>query len=151
MTTGTNIISGALYDLGVASVISPPTPQAINEGVTVLNSMLEKWRSKSININTRPLRVAADDLNEPPDVTLAIRYNLALMMSPMFSAGRETVSPSLRRNANVEYQDMCDIYRSIDIPGKVLSSSTPVGAGNDYGGTGRWSGTSWPAGTTVDK
>ena len=133
MSTGTAIIEDALKLLGVNSVLSPAAPENITDGMNVLNSMLEDWLSKGIHIGFTPLEVPGDELNEPQDATNAIKSNLAIEMSPYFDNGGNIVSPALAGRAKRQMADIKILYEVFHIPPKVISSTTPLGAGNRRG------------------
>ena len=149
MSTGTEIIKDAMKELGVVSVVSPPAPENIEDGRKKLNSMLEMWLSRSIVIATSPLKIAADDLNEPADCRNGIVTNLALELAPLFSNGKQIVTQELRSNARRDFNRIQNLYRSVTIPKKVLSSTTPAGAGNSQG-DGFYGQTFWQKGNPVD-
>ena len=130
MSTGATIIKDALQAIGAHSIVSPADPDSINLGMRRLNSMLEMWQSKDIVLGTTPLRVPGDELNEPADSTNAIVANLAMDLSPDFDNGKNTISPALARAASVGMANVVSIYKTINIPDKVVSSTLPVGAGN---------------------
>ena len=133
MSTGTRIIQDALKLIGAHSVVSPAGPESIEDGRVALNSMLEMWNSKNIQIGTTPLEVAGDELNEPADCRNAIVQKLAIEVAPLFDNGKLVVSPELRALAKVNFQDVRSLYGKLTIPRKVLSSTTPTGAGNSNG------------------
>lgn len=130
MTIGTAIITEALQELGVASAVSPPAPENIESGRKKLNSMLEMWLSRGIVIAFSPLDQAGDDLNEPADARNGIVTNLAIKMASLFSNGKQIVTQELRADAKNDFSNIQSLYSTITIPKKVLSSTTPIGAGN---------------------
>lgn len=130
MSTGTDIIRDALAEIGAASVVAPADPQSVEAGRKKLNSMLELWLSRNIVIGVRPLDLAGDELAEPPDTRNAIVTNLALELAPLFDNGRQIVTPTLMENARRNFQMVKNLYGRIRMPDKVLSSTTPLGAGN---------------------
>lgn len=130
MTAGVTIIKDALQLIGAHSLVNPAPTESITLGMRVLNSMLEMWLTKNIDIGFTPLNVPSDELNEPADATNGITSNLSLALSPNFDNGKQIVSPDLKRNARVQFQDIKNLYQTIDIPKKVVSSTLPVGAGN---------------------
>lgn len=133
MSTGTVIIQDALRMIGAHSTVAPAEAEAIVLGMTVLNSMLQRWTSQDIDIQTTPLEVPGDELSEPNDARNAIVENLALLLSPNFSNGDSIVSPTLRSNANVDYNLVKALYWCGNIPDKVVSATLPKGAGNSKG------------------
>ena len=146
MSTGTAIITDALKLIGVNSVVTPPAPENIIDGMNTLNSMLETWRSLDIIIGTTPLGVPGGELSEPPDTRNAIVSNLAISIAPYFSNGKQIVTPELKSLATSQYNTISDIYKNNPIPKKVLSSTTPVGSGNRNGVNNL---NYWPQGTEV--
>lgn len=147
MSTGTAIIERALQGIGAHSRVSPASPDSIVLGMEKLNSMLEMWLSQGIAIGFTPLDVPGDELSEPNDTTNGIITNLALELAPDFDNGKVVVSPALARNAKVGYLNIKNLYQTLSIPKKVVSSTLPVGAGNQ-----RWSfsRTFFPKGGTID-
>lgn len=133
MTIGTAIITDALKEIGVVSAVSPPAPESIEDGRKKLNSMLEMWLSRGIVLAFSPLDQVGDDLNEPADARNGIITNLALELAPLFNNGKQIVSPQLQSNAGRDFANIKSLYSTITIPRKVLSSTTPVGAGNSRG------------------
>lgn len=130
MSIGTDIIKDALKQIGAHSIVSPAAPETIEDGRVTLNSMLEMWLSKNIVIGATPLSVAGDELNEPADCRNAIVFNLAILFAGPFGNGKQIVSPELRSNARKSFSDVRGLYGRLNIPEKVLSSTTPIGAGN---------------------
>lgn len=134
MSTGTEIIQGALKKIGAHSIASPAHPTTIVEGMGVLNSMLQLWRSVGIMQDIVPLQTPADELGEPADAKNGIIANLALEMAPDFSNGQIVrVTPQLKINAQKGYALIEDLYEVVTIPKKVPSSTLPRGSGNQKG------------------
>lgn len=133
MSTGTDIIQDALKRIGVFSIASPAAPETIVEGMEVLNTMLQLWRSQSIFLEVIPLEVPGDELSEPMDSRNAIVNNLAIELAPDFEDGKSVVSPQLRANARLGYTQIRRLYRKITISNKVPSATLPRGVGNDFG------------------
>lgn len=131
MTTGTVIVQDALRLIGAHSPFSPADPDAIVFGISKLNSMLEAWLTKGIKIGFTPLEVPGDNANEPIDTLNGIVSNLALELAPAFDNGKQIVSADLRTNATRSFADIKNVYQSLSVPNKVVSSTLPVGAGNN--------------------
>lgn len=131
MSTGTEIITKALQKLGASSKVSPASPESITLGMDALNSMIEMWESKNIITGMTPLEVPGDELNNPRDITNGIINNLAIELAPDFDNGKTVVSPTLMRQANIGYNSIITLYQIVVVPDKVISSTTPVGAGNE--------------------
>ena len=130
MSIGTDIIQEALNQIGAHSIVSPADPESIVKAMKVLNSMLQLWLSKSIDMGTTPLKNPGDELNEPLDGRQVIIYNLAVKTAPMFENGKVIVSQDLKRNALSGFDDIRSLYQVITIPDKVVSSTLPRGQGN---------------------
>ena len=130
MSTGTEIIEDALGEIGVHSVAAPANPESIELGMRKLNSMCETWLSKDIKIGFTPLKLPGDNLNEPADVRNGIVSNLALLLAPSFSNGRQVVSPALKSAANVGFRQIQRLYQRLEVPNKIVSSTLPTGQGN---------------------
>jgi len=133
MTTGTDIIKRSLQKIGAHSAIAPASPASIVLGMEILNSMLELWLSRNIQIGFTPLKVPGDELNETPDSKNAIISNLALSLAPDFDNGKNVVSRELKINAHNQFDEIKRLYQKIIIPNKVVSGTLPVGAGNTRG------------------
>lgn len=131
MSTGTDIITKAYKRIGVYTVFNTPPDEAIIEGMEALNGMLDRLRSKFIQIPFTNLSVPGQELAEPVDATEAIIDNLAIQLSSNYSNGSlNVVSQELRTNAKVGLIDLKKAYRCLPIPKFTLSSTTPVGQGN---------------------
>lgn len=113
--------------------MSPASPGSVVLGMENLNSMLELWLSRNIQIGFTPLSVPGDELNESRDVRNGIISNLAVYMAPDFDNGKDIVSSTLKRNAAIDFAQIKALYQKIPIPDKVVSSTLPVGAGNNRG------------------
>ncbi len=137
MSIGTDIIQAALENIGAHSVASPARPESIERGKDVLNSMLQLWLSRNIDIAFVPLEAPGDELSEPPDVTSAIIYSLALELSSSFDNGANIVSQQLKSNARNSFAIIKRLYQNVTIPDKLVSSTLPLGAGNSRGFTRR--------------
>lgn len=137
MTSGQVLSERALQKIGAHSLFSPADPQAFVIGVETLNSMLENWLSKGIQIGFTPMDVPADDANEPPDTRNAVINNLALELAPYFDNGKVVVSPELARVALKDFIDVKNSYQAISVPDKVVSSTLPVGQGNQIDSNSR--------------
>ena len=137
MTTGTKLIQEAGKRIKAHSPINPISPEDISSSRDTLNSMMMLWLSQGIDIGVVPLDDPGDNLNEPMDATQAIIDNLAIFMAPNFESDRIKVTPSLKRNATIGYRNLLNLYYSISIPDKVISSTTPWGQGNQRGAWSR--------------
>lgn len=130
MSAGTVIVQRALQMIGAHSIVSPADPDSIVLGMEKLNSMLEMWLSMGIVIGFTPLEVPGDELNEPADTRNGIISNLALELAPDFDNVAQVVSLPLQRSAKVGYANIKNLYQSVTVPEKVVSSTLPIGAGN---------------------
>jgi len=133
MSSGTEIITEALQKIGAASVVAPADPDAIVAGKNALNSMLQQWLSVGIDMGTVPLDSPGDELSEPMDARNGIVDNLALMLAPFFSNGKQVVTPELSRSAKIGYIFIKKMYQPVVIPQKKVSSTMPMGAGSTRG------------------
>jgi hypothetical protein len=133
MSTGTEIIQGAMERIGAHSIHQPAEPEDIIKGMSILNSMLQLWISWGVDIQTVPIDAPGQDLSEPPDAKNAIMDNLAIYMAPNFDNGKLIVSPTLMANATRGITQIRTLYRKFKIPRKRPSSTLPRGAGNSKG------------------
>ena len=131
MSTGTDIILGALEAIKVHSVANPAPPESIVKGRDVLNGLISEWLTASIDVGAVPLDDPADELGEVSDATNALVEMLALRLHPYFES--TTKLEQLRTNAKRSFEHVRKHYQSIEIPEPVPSSTTPVGAGNMRG------------------
>lgn len=137
MSTGTFLVQKALQKIGAHSLIRPANAQSLEDGFQALNGMLQTWLSMGIGLGIVPLSVPGDELGEPADSTQAIINNLALELAPDRQGGKDVVSLILLRNANSQFNALKALYQVFTIPDKVLSSTTPLGAGNNISRNGR--------------
>ena len=133
MSSGTFIITSALKRIGAASIVQPAAPETITEGRDILKSMLQLWQSWGIELGVAPLDAPGDELGEPLDSRNAIIDNLALMLAPDFDNGRGNVSAQLKANARNGLAQVKQIYRTLVVPPRQVSSTTPRGQGNAGG------------------
>lgn len=130
MSTGTALVLRAGKKIGAHSIANPMDPNDIADSARTLNSMLHQWLSDGIDIGFTPIDLPGEEVNEPPDTTNAIINNLAIQLAPEFDT---PVSPQLQANADGNFFKIKELYEVITIPEKVVSSTLPVGAGNDRG------------------
>ncbi len=134
MSSGTEIIESALQEIGAQSIGASAPPQAIEDGMKRLNRMLQTWISWEINIPVNPLSAPGDELGEPSDTTNAIIDNLALQLAPFYDNGNnKKVSQDLKNNARSGLADVKQLYRTLIVPCRQISSTTPRGQGNYIG------------------
>lgn len=133
MSSGTELIHAALKRIGAYSVVSPADPETIDTARNTLNSMLEGWRSKGIDMGTVPINAPGDEVGEPLDVRQAIIDNLAILLAPNKSSGKPVVSPELRAAASNGMRSIRVLYQKINVPNKKVSSTMPMGAGSTRG------------------
>lgn len=147
MSTGQEIIEASLEKLGAHSVIKPANDEDITRGWRALNDMMEYWLSKGIKLGVSPLETPGDSLNEPGGTRNAIINNLAIELEGGFNNGRDVLSPSERNQARVQFRTIKRQYGKLTIPNPVVSSTLPVGAGNQVG---RWENTFFGEGAELD-
>jgi len=133
MSTGTQIIQGAGRKIGVHSDVDPMTTETLIVGLGILTSMLQLWQSQAIKFEFVPIDTPGEDLFEPPDVTNALKNNLAIAMAPDFQDGDIIVSQDLKDLAESDYEWIKTLYQVFTIPNKIASSLLPRGAGNSKG------------------
>jgi hypothetical protein len=130
MSIGTEIIKDAFKEIGAHSVVMEAPAESLIDGMNKLNSMLQLWRSKNIMLEVIPLQVPGDELGEPSDSRNAIVFNLAIECAPLFDNGKVVVSAQLKANANRSFNDIKDLYQTVSISKKVVSSTLPKGQGH---------------------
>lgn len=131
MSSGTDIITKAFKRIGVFTVFNTPPPEAISDGMDRLNGMLDRWRTKFIDLPFVNLDVPGGQLQEPVDTTNAIIDNLAVELAPDYDSTQTgIISAQLKINARVGFNDLKRAYRCQGIAQFTLSSTTPVGQGN---------------------
>jgi hypothetical protein len=91
--------------------------------------MLEMWTSQGLNIDYSYPNEPGDDLGEPGDCRNGIITNLAVKIAPIYST---TASPQLSSEAYSEYTKLEELYRPLTVPNRIISSTMPWGAGNDW-------------------
>ncbi len=133
MSIGTDIIKRGLQRIGADSIASPATPETLDNGLEILNSMLQLWTSWGIDLQYIPLEDVTDELSEGIDTRNAIIDNLALAMAADFDNGALIVSVQLRRNADSGFEMVKTLYQKFNIPKKRPSGNLPRGAGNSKG------------------
>jgi len=130
VSTGTDLIQGALRQLQAHSEASSASAGTIVIGKDKLNSMLQLWVSQGIAIEITPIDAVGDEVSEPQDATNAIILNLAVELEMDFGVTDIPSSQRLRGNATRAKAEVRRIYQTVDTPLRVVSSTTPLGAGN---------------------
>ncbi len=130
MSSGTELITDALMQLGVVSAASTESPEALAIGLRVLNSMTQLWLSRDIRVGLTPIAAAGDEVGEFSDARNAVVANLALEMAPYFDNGKNVASEDLRQNAHRLLLHVKGLHRQLTSPNLTLSATTPMGAGN---------------------
>lgn len=78
MSTANKRVQKALRLLGADSPIKKARPEVYNDVFEELQNMLEYWGSQNINTGITIPVVIGDELNEPPQISMTIDYNLAI-------------------------------------------------------------------------
>ena len=130
MSSADFLITQAYKKNGVLSVAVPRNPEAIVDGLVELNGMLQMWESQGIEIGTVTVENVQDEVGEPPDCTIPIIDNLAMGTAAMFQA---PIPQTLSDSAREGYEWVKSLYQVTDIPEKQVSSTMPVGSGNERG------------------
>ena len=81
MSTANKRVERALNLLGATSPIKKARPEVINLTFETLVEMLEYWGSQNINTGITIPQVIGDELNEPPQISMTIDYNLAITVA----------------------------------------------------------------------
>jgi len=132
MSSGKGIIQSALEEIGAHSLTNPAPRESLERGKDSLNSMLHLWLSWNIDIGFTPLDNYIDELSEPADTRNGIIYNLAIELSNTFDDGNNNViPPKLKDNARRTFAMIRRVYQVLTIPDKIVSSTLPLGAGNN--------------------
>lgn len=148
MSTGTTLVKNALEQISAHSLIRPAHPESIEGGFNTLNSMLQLWLDQNIDLGIVPTTSPGEEVGEPVSTRQVIIDNLAVLLAPNREGGKEVVGATLRRNADNGFNMIRNLYQVFTIPKKVLSSTTPRGAGNtNRDGHGRLF---FSEGTTLD-
>ena len=130
MSAGTAILHEALGKVKAHSVVSLAPPESMTLALNTLNSMLQTWLSRGIDMGTMPLNAHADELGEPMDARNGIVNNLAIAVAPDFSY---TPSRELMLAASTGLDEITKQYGSVTIPRRKVSSTMPLGAGYSKG------------------
>ncbi len=133
MSTGTQLIQGAGRKIGIHSDVDSMNTESLIVGLDILISMLQLWQSQNIIFGFVPITEPGEDVFEPPDVTNAIKTNLALALAADFEDGEIVVTPDLKARAGDDYEWIKTLYQKVTIPAKVASSLLPRGSGNSKG------------------
>ena len=130
MSSGTELITESLEEIGASSSVAPANPEAIESGRRKLRSLIQYWTTQGIDLGLTPIDAAGDEVSEPLDARQAIIDNLALVLAPSFDNGKNVVSQTLKDNARDGYERIKGIYQTVTISPKIISSTTPLGIGN---------------------
>ncbi len=130
MSSGTTLVKGALRQLQATSESSEASPATFVIGKDKLNAMLQLWISQGILLETTPINSVGGEVSEPQDARNGIILNLAVELEMEFGVSDVPSSQRLHGNAAKAYNDIKRLYQSLTIPQRVVSSTTPIGAGN---------------------
>lgn len=147
MSTGTDVVTSALQDIGVYSALQPANPESLETGRVTLNSMLSTWEDDNIKLGTVPLETIGSELSEPSGARIGIETNLALALAPKFPGAQ--ISIELRRQAYREYQTILNLWQEKSIPKRKVRSTLMKGQGNKRYGNTRWEYVYFPKGSTI--
>lgn len=94
MTTFRVIIEDAYREIGVLEKGESADADEIQDGLRVLNRMLNSWRLSGIDLEYLTETSVSDDIPYPPEDEGPIIYNLALMLAGQFGikTSAETVA-----------------------------------------------------------
>ena len=130
MSAGTTIVQAALRQLQAHSEASSASAATLVIGKDKLNAMLQLWISQGILLETTPISSVGGEVSEPEDALNGIILNLAVELEMEFGVSDGPSSQRLHANAKKGYNDIKRLYQSLTLPMRVVSSTTPVGAGN---------------------
>ena len=134
MSTGTFIAESALEEIGAHSLAAPAPPSVVERTTFRLNALTHRWFSWGIKVPFTQLGAPGDEFSEPADTTEAFIYNLAIDIAGPFSNGSsQTVSSDLRTNARITFLQVKQVYRTLCVPSRQVTSTTPRGIGNING------------------
>ena len=129
MSTGTQIIHGALRRLKAHSSLNPAPTETIEISLDVLNGMVSQWEDEGIRMGCVPLQTHGQELSEPKGVKNALMDNLAIQLQSELPGTQ--VSQELRANAKKGRNMIDRLWRPVTIPKRKVRGSTPKGQGNN--------------------
>lgn len=133
MSTANFLILSALTRIGKNSPLKPAKAEDIQAGFASLEVYLQQLTTQNIFLRTKPIRSFSDEAEEPLDTRNALINNLAIEISTNYDNGQDIVSDSLRRNAASGMAFMKKWYTVDPTPLRKISSTAPIGAGNERG------------------
>jgi len=93
MATKSEIVTGALSELGIADYEFDITPEEIDAGIRRLDSMMSLWSSKNIRLPYNYVGGASDDSGVPATAIEAVTSNLAIRLGSSYG---KQVPPDVR-------------------------------------------------------
>ena len=128
MTTMRLIVQDAFEEIGVKTAEIPLTNDELQSGIRRCNDMLTEW--DNIGIVTGYIEVinGDDTVNLPRYSMSAIKYNLAVRLSPSY---QKVVSPALAAAASSSIDVL--MASSTDLSNVAYPDTLPLGSGNDCG------------------
>lgn len=125
MSTANFRINKALNLIGATSPIKEARPEIFNTTFEILVSMLELWKSQSIDTGIIIPTEIGDELEEPLSTSLTIDFNLAVTIAPYLL---KEPSPFVSAKAAQLMQTMRIVYSPL--PETIYPDVLPIGSGN---------------------
>lgn len=130
MTTVSDLIKGALKEIGVLASGEDPDASDSDDALTILNEMIAGWEMEGIAIGAQTWTLATA-IPLPANHTGAIRYNLAVRLAPSYGSQVSNLTVQMAddgyRNLQTAYGDPIDmdIDGAIQVRGR-SPNGTPV-------------------------
>mgnify|MGYP003664930556 CR=1 FL=1 len=128
MTTMRLIVQDAFEEIGVKTAEIPLTNDELQSGIRRCNDMLTEWDNIGIVTGYIEAINGDDNVNLPRYSMSAIKYNLAVRLSPSY---QKVVSPALAAAASSSIDVL--MASSTDLSNVAYPDTLPLGSGNDCG------------------
>jgi hypothetical protein len=121
MTTGNDLIKGALKEIGVLAAGEDPSSEEGQDALTILNEMIAGWEMEGIAIGASTWTLATT-IPLPANHIGAIRYNLAVRLAPSYGSQVSNLTVQMAddgyRNLQTAYGEPVDMSVDTVIQGR---------------------------------
>lgn len=126
MTTGTEVVHGALQDILVQADEQEYQPSEYQAGMREINDMMSEWDALGYSLGFTLLVNITDTLTVPASVIGAIKKNLAVRLAPQFNKQITQGLASLAASGMQAVQNISVVVQPTQLP-----DTLNIGSGNE--------------------
>lgn len=127
MSTGRELCEGALNIIGAHSPIKKAKGETFQVTFKTLQGILETYTSQGVAMGVTIPSVITEEVNEPPQVTVGLKYILAVKVAP-FIRKTANVTAEIKKEAKAGRQIIRNQFGPK--PGQCYPDNLNIGSGN---------------------